>query len=323
MSQIRKIRWLLEHEPVELFLRTARAFDERIRKLTNDQIQVEIYTKEQYQEKFGTTSVTTDPLLLMTNGDIEMTQTQIVNVAQWSCHDFFALEMPYLFRDHDHATRVLDGDIGQGLLDSVQKNTPSKGLAFTYSGGYRVIASKDPIRVLADMQGLTCLTDVSSVRTDTAKAFGLKVVPYKIARDEIKSIETKIGMYENNRARETTLPRYEAEAYHAGHHYIGATNHSMFLTTILVNKNFYDSLTLDQQSAMEKVSKEVAKIEREWSIQDAEALARNTVKHEQLGIEYHEFSKEEINKLKKATEPLYTKYKDVFSPSLLDDIMKS
>ena len=50
MNQPRKIRWLLEHEPVELFLRTAQEFDKRIRALTNDEIQVEIYTKEQYQE---------------------------------------------------------------------------------------------------------------------------------------------------------------------------------------------------------------------------------------------------------------------------------
>lgn len=323
MTQIRKIRWLLEHEPVELFLRTARAFDERIRKLTNDQIQVEIYTKEEYQDKFNVSPASTDPLILMTAGDIEMTQTQIVNVGQWFCPDFFALEMPYLFKDHDHATRVLDGKIGKKLLDSVEESTPSKGLAFTYSGGYRVFASKGPIKSAEDLKGLSCVTDISPVRVDTAKAFGLNVVPYKIASQEEGSESYKTDLYVTSQARETTLPRYEAEAYHAGHHHIGVTNHSMFLTTILVNKEFFDGLTPEQQIAMEVVAKEVVKIEREWSIEDASELAKNTAKHEQLGIDYYELSQDEITKLKKSVEPLYEKYRVVFSPMLIDDMLKA
>jgi TRAP-type C4-dicarboxylate transport system substrate-binding protein len=320
MNQPRKIRWLLEHEPVELFLRTAKEFDTRIRALTNNEIQVEIYTKEQYQEAFGTTKETTDAVLLMHAGEVQMTQTQIVNIGQWYCPDFFALEMPFLFDSHDHATRVLDGSIGKKLLNSIEQNASAKGLAFTYSGGYRVFASSESITTAEDLKGLTCVTDLSAVRIDTAKAFGFNIVPFRIANQESGQDLVQEEVFEATQTRETTLPRYEAEAYHAGHRHIGVTNHSMFLTTILVNKDFYASLTTEQQAAVDQVAMEVAKIEREWSIEDAEALASDTDKHTEMGITYVEFADTEVAKLKEATAPLYDKYRAIFSPLLIDNI---
>jgi TRAP-type C4-dicarboxylate transport system substrate-binding protein len=320
MTQPRKIRWLLEHEPVELFLRTAQEFDKRIRALTNNEIQVETYTNKQYQEAFGTSKEMTDAVLLMHAGDIEMTQTQVVNIGTWYCPDFFALEMPYLFDSHDHATRVLDGKIGKGLLDSIEKNASAKGLAFTYSGGYRVFASSEPITNAEDLKGLSCVTDLSAVRIDTARAFGFSIVPYRIANQEVGQHLVQDEIYTATQTRETTLPRYEAEAYHAGHRHIGVTNHSMFLTSILINKDFFASLTDEQQAAINQVALEVAKIEREWSIEDAETLASDTAKHNEMGITYVEFDDSEVAKLKEAVAPLFDKYRTIFSPLLIDNI---
>ena len=320
MNQPRKIRWLLEHEPVELFLRTAKEFDKRIRALTNDEIQVEMYKKEEYQAKFGVAKEMMDSVGLMHSGDIEMTQTQIGNVGQWYCPDFFALEMPFLFDSHEHATRVLDGQIGEHLLDTIEQNASAKGLAFTYSGGYRVFASNDKLTTVEDLKGLNCVTDISTVRIDTAKAFGLNVIPFKDASLQGDQSYVKIDRYEASQTRETTLPRYEAEAYHAGHHHIGVTNHSMYLTTILVNKDFFASLTVKQQAAMKQVAMEVAKLEREWSVTDADTLAADTAKHAEMGITYTEFADSEVDKLKQAVKPLYEKYRAIFSPLLIDNI---
>jgi TRAP-type C4-dicarboxylate transport system substrate-binding protein len=94
----------------------------------------------------------------------------------------------------------------------------------------------------------------------------------------------------------------------------------MFLTTILVNKDFYASLTAEQQAAVDQVASEVAKIEREWSIADAETLAADTAKHDEMGITYVEFAESEVAKLKEATAPLYDKYRSIFSPLLIDNI---
>ena len=47
-----KIKWLLFHEPAELFIRTAEDFQRHLDELTNNKFQIEILTLEDYQDKY-------------------------------------------------------------------------------------------------------------------------------------------------------------------------------------------------------------------------------------------------------------------------------
>lgn len=318
MSQIRKIRWVLDHQPVELFVRTARAFDEKIRELTNNTVQVDIYTTEEYSQKFfAGAALPANPLTVVDSGDAEVTQVEIQWVGAWYNSDFFALEMPYLFRDHDHATRVLDGKIGKNLLNQLEKTSSTKGLAFTYSGGYRVFASNQPVMTADDLKKVTCVSTLNPVRVDTVTAMGCNVIansPGSAGRS---------GLIGSAGTVETTLPRYEIEAYDQGCKYISATDHSMFLTSILVNKDFFNSLTEEQQAAMQTASDYVSKLERQWTVSEAKEIAQDHDMHARKGIQFHAFAQSEIVKLKDMVKPVYEKYQDVFSPRLVDDIINA
>jgi TRAP-type C4-dicarboxylate transport system substrate-binding protein len=316
MNQIRTIRWILDHEPIDLFIRTAKAFDEHIRKLTNNTVQVEIYTSAEFSQKFATQDTNTiNPLVLVNTAQAEVTQVETKWIGLWYNPDFFALEMPYLFRDHDHATRVLDGKIGRQLLDQVEQNSQTKALSFTYSGGYRVFTSDQPLMTAEDLKGLTCITSLNPVRVDTARALGCNVLPVDTA-----DMETKGRVTETSGTIETTLPRYEAEAYQYGCRHIGETDHSMFLTSILVNKDFYNSLTLDQQAAMQQAASYVSQLERQWTVDEGKQIAADVEMHKQKGIKFHRFADEEIEKLKDMVKPVYDKYETVFGHNLIKDI---
>jgi TRAP-type C4-dicarboxylate transport system substrate-binding protein len=65
--------------------------------------------------------------------------------------DMLALEMPFIFEDHDHATRVLEGEVGETLLDKITEKSNVRGMAFTYSGGFRNVITNKKISTL---QGL-------------------------------------------------------------------------------------------------------------------------------------------------------------------------
>lgn len=318
MSQIRKIRWVLDHKPIELFVRTARAYDEKIRELTDNTVQVEIYTAKEYSEKFfGGEALPPNPLTVVDSGDAEVTQVETQWVGAFYNSDFFALEMPYLFTDHDHATRVLDGEIGKNLLNKLEQTGGAKGLAFTYSGGYRVFASNQPILNADDFKQITCVGNFNPVRVDTVTALGCNVIPFSpsdVARpDLISSVGTV----------ETTLPRYELEAYDQGCNHISSTDHSMFLTTILVNKDFFASLTAEQQTAMQVAADHVSKLERQWTVSEAEEIEKDLAMHERKGIQFHKFAATEIDKLKDMVKPVYDKYRYVFTPRLVDDIISA
>ena len=86
------------------------------------------------------------------------------------------VDIPFLFRDYDHARRVLDGPIGQDLLTKF----PSKGLvalAWTENGFRHMTNNKRAIVKPADASGLKMRTMENKVHMDGYKAFGIQPTP--------------------------------------------------------------------------------------------------------------------------------------------------
>jgi TRAP-type C4-dicarboxylate transport system substrate-binding protein len=326
MKQTRKIRWLIAHEPVELFLRTAEAFKQKIAELTDDAFEVEIFTPTQYAEKFGKIEnhlfphLEIDPMVHMDEGDIEMSQMHITELARWDSPDFYALELPFLFRDHDHAARVLEGPIGRGLLDTLADNSPAKGLAFTYSGGFRCVASDKDVTGIDDFKDIVYACGPNPITVDMVKAFGATPKTFTI-RDFVKNAG-RIEGYETN-VLETTIPRYLALFKDSSDkRFLVNTKHSLFLTSIIVSTKFWESLGEELQAKFQEACTYASRLERKWSVEDAENFAAKQ-DHSDIGVTYREFTAEETEKLKELTSPVYEKYKDFFYPGLVDGIIKS
>jgi tripartite ATP-independent transporter DctP family solute receptor len=86
------------------------------------------------------------------------------------------VDIPFLFRDYDHARRVLDGPIGQDILTKF----PSKGLValvWTENGFRHMTNNKHPIFKPADASGLKMRTMENKVHMDGYKAFGIQPTP--------------------------------------------------------------------------------------------------------------------------------------------------
>jgi TRAP-type C4-dicarboxylate transport system substrate-binding protein len=320
MKQTRKIRWVLYHEPVDLFLRTAKAFSDEIARLTDGRIEVEILTTEEFAKQYNK-EASLEPLVWMQSGDAEMTQIHVCHLAEWHAPDFFALELPFLFDSHDHATRVLEGKIGETMLSGLEQITPVRGLAFTYSGGYRCLAVDREIKTAEDLKGLTMITNTNPVSVDTAEAFGCVAVPVS-PKDVFSGKKNTENNHYGNNAIETTLPRYEAEAKTDVHTYISNTKHSMYLTSILIAKDFWNSLSLGDQEAIKSAAMHSAHLEREWTVEDADKIANSSEEQSKLGVTYSELDDSERAKLKEAVQPLYNKYRKIFSVDLVDGIIK-
>ena len=318
MKQKHKVKWLLFHSPVELFLRTANAFSDEIKQLTDGRIDIEVYTIEQYAKEFNS-DVYDDPLVLLKDNIIQMSQVQTYWLGACDAIDFFAFDLPFLFKDHDHASRVLEGDIGNKLLDDLVNKTGMRGLAFTYSGGYRVIASTKEIKTAEDLQGLSMAVKTSPVLSDMAKAFGTEPTAIIDA-----------GLLERKQVRsdfdtiQTTLPRYALQVNSDTHPYVTNTRHNMFLTTIVINEEFWNSLSIEDQLLMRKAAFNSARLERQWSVDDATKIETDKTEQEKLGIKSMiEMSEEEIVKLKESSKTVLDKYRNVFTKNLIDDILES
>ena len=148
------IRWVIAHEPLDLFLRAAKDFQDYLNEAQSvEKIEVEVMTLSEYSQKYNDGVVVTkhDLLDLMEQGKIEMNQMYTTWLAERYDHDMLALDMPYIFEDHDHATRVLEGEVGEYLLDKITEKSNVRGMAFTYSGGFRNVVSSKSVSTLQDL----------------------------------------------------------------------------------------------------------------------------------------------------------------------------
>ena len=314
MSKTRTIRWVLAHEPYDLFLRAAEKFSAEVAEKTNNQINIEVMGLTEYVERYNNGQLLDRYKIreLVDSGKIEMSQMYTTTLGLLD-QDMFVLDMPFIFRDHEHAARVLDGEIGQELMNNLASKTNIKGLAFTYSGGFRAIIGNRVIESIDDMKGMTVRVAHCPVAEDTMKALGATpvVMPIEQLRDAIEEQTVEAG--------ESTYPRIYGMKQNETASVINHTEHSLFLTTLIMNKGLWNELTVEQQKIFEDAAYAAAHIERAESLEDVE-ITRQRAKND--GIQVVDLSENTREEFKQATQSIYAKYQNYFSNNLISRIQQ-
>jgi TRAP-type C4-dicarboxylate transport system substrate-binding protein len=306
------VKWVLAHEPIELFIRAAKVFAAEVNARAPEQLEIEVMTMSEYSQKYnGGVLVTKHELVdLLDSGKIEMSQTYTITLGKIN-KDFFALDLPFLFKDHDHASRVFEGDVGAGLLDSLQETKKIKGLAFTYSGGFRIIPGNEPVARIEDLRGIKVRTSHSPVAIETFKTLGADVVPM-----ELEELSENLGSA-NVAVGESTYPRVYALGHDKVSKVINHTEHSLFLTSILIGTDFWNTLSAELQAVVAESAKVAARYERVISIDD---VAKTQARAEADGIEVIKMSKEEQARFAAETKVVYDKFENYFTAGLVQSI---
>jgi TRAP-type C4-dicarboxylate transport system substrate-binding protein len=323
MEKLTKIRWVIAHDPLYLFLRAAEHFQEEVNaRSKNHKIEVEIMTPTQYADRYGWPNAElanhdefrfNQLYSLMQDGKVEMSQLVTTNLAAKFNKDMHVLDMPFLFENHEHATRALEGAPGQKLLTSFPKESNIRGLAFTYSGGFRCMPVNKNVRTLADLAGESVRTGMNPMARDTFAVLGATPVSMElgamnlaVATDEViggESAWPRIYPCEQNTFSRTVLD----------------TGHSLFLTSIIVSETWWNNLDDELREIIAGAAIAAGRRERERSVEDGEEAK---VKLAKEGVEVVALSAADREQFKTATAPLYDKYADFFSPGLVDSIKK-
>ena len=140
---------------------------------------------------------------------IEQTRFGVIDLNRISMAPFNGLipetaimSLPYLFRDVDHLHAVLDGPIGQQVLDAFTAHDLI-ALAYYDPGARTFYNSEKPIKSIDDLQGLKFRVIQSDVFVDMVAALGANAVPMPYG-EVYSAIETGvIDGAENN------FPSYE------------------------------------------------------------------------------------------------------------------
>ena len=307
-----KLTWVLAHVPYDLFLRSANAFSKAVSEKTNGRIEVEVLGKNEWQDKYyGGKDISNRGFLrLMEQGKIGMTQTYSTLLGMLN-EDFYSLDMPFLFENHDHAARVLDGPVGEYLLDSLSTTSGAKGLAFTYSGGYKMMAVNKNVHSIADLKGMKVRCGVSPVSEATFRAVGAE--PFAMGVD---GFSQSVAMGECD-GGENVFPRYFRSAVNTVTDTVADTEHALFLTSIVISTKIWESLSAEDQAILTEAAKIAAVEEREESLIDGAAAKSRAIEE---GIQVIEWSPEAVEEFKAAVSSVYTQFDGHFTRDLVGEI---
>ena len=312
------IKWVLAHEPIDIFIRAAEKFIEVLNTKAPGQFYVEVLTLSEYSEKYNTDikaeaadRITKHDLLdHMDAGRIEMSQMYTYVLSKYN-QDLDALDLPFLFRDHDHAAQVFEGPIGENLLAGYSRNSNIQGMAFTYSGGFMNMPVNKRVENLNDLSGAKIRVSNSPVASATWAALGANPVVMDVERVAQGIREGAID------AGESSWPRIYSCQQNEVAESILEPNHRLLLTNIIINKDFLSSLSLDQQQLMKDAAMEAGRYERSVAVAEVEPTKAKCV---QDGIPVVSLSLEDRDRFEQASKKVYEQFKTTFTPGLVDSI---
>lgn len=86
--------------------------------------------------------------------------------------DVNVFNMPFVFRDQAHMRKIIDGEIGQEILDKITQSEFNLVALAWMDGGTRNLYTKKPVRSLADLKGMKIRVQGNPMFIETINAMG-------------------------------------------------------------------------------------------------------------------------------------------------------
>ncbi|MCY1300883.1 Solute-binding protein [compost metagenome] len=210
--------------------------------------------------------------------------------------DVNAFNMPFVFRDQDHMRKVIDGEIGQEILDKITNSDFNLVALAWMDAGSRNFYSKRPIRSLADLQGRKMRMMENPLFLDTMNALGGSGIAMSTG-ETFSALQTGvIDGAENN------PPIMLAQNHQQVAKYYSETGHLIIPEPLVMSKSAWNELTPEQQVLVKRLARETQLEQRElWDKKVAESI-------EKLKADGVEFIKVDKRPFYAATTPVREKY---------------
>ncbi|MCB1335754.1 MAG: TRAP transporter substrate-binding protein [Roseivivax sp.] len=206
---------------------------------------------------------------------IEQTQFGVIDMNRVSLGPFNNIieetqipSLPYIFRSVEHMHKVMDGPIGQQILDAFSGHD-LVGLAF-YDGGSRSFYnSQKPINSMADLAGMKFRVMQSDMFVDMVGALGANATPMPYG-EVYSSIQTGvIDGAENN------WPSYESSGHFEVAKYYTLDQHLIVPEVLVMAKATFDKLSAEDQELVRQAARDSVPVMRElWEAREKESEAR-------------------------------------------------
>ncbi|QJE10490.1 TRAP transporter substrate-binding protein [Avibacterium paragallinarum] len=178
------------------------------------------------------------------------------------------IDIPFIFKDRQHVYKVLDGEIGQGLLKDLEAKG-LKGLAF-WDVGFRAFSnSKRPVTQPEDIKGLKVRTNQNPMYIQAFTLLGANPVPMPLS-ELYTALETRaVDAQEHPIGIFWSAKLYEVQKY------LSQTNHGYTPLIVVMNKAKFDSLAPELQQAIVEAAKEAGQYQRDFNEKNEQDIIAN------------------------------------------------
>ena len=230
-------------------------------------------------------------------GAIDLTRVNLAPMTEFA-PILNLFQMPFLFENSEHMYKVIDSELGQQMLDSVE-NSNFVGLALYEAGTRNFYNSVRPITCLDDIKGLKLRTTQSQLIIDMVEALG--AVPTPMAFGEVYS-SLQTGVIDG---AENNWVSYDQNSHFEVAKYLTLDAHTAPPEILIMSKMSFDQLSPEDQQLIRQAAKDSLLYEREqYSIVEQASIDKVTA--DGTGVEVSELTNRA--EFEEAVAPLYEVY---------------
>lgn len=235
---------------------------------------------------------------------IEQTQLGAINILRSSLGPVGAVvpevnvfNMPFVFRNEAHMRAVIDGPIGQEILDKITASSSRLVALAWMDGGSRSLYTKKAVRKLEDLKGQKVRMMGNPLFVDTMNALGGNGIAMGYG-EVFSALQTGvIDGAENN-----PPSMFTSNHYTTGAKFYAQTHHLIIPEILVMSKVTWDKLTPAEQALVKKFGREAQMEQRAlWD----KSVADYTAKLKAAGVEFIEVDQKPFYD---ATAPVRAKY---------------
>jgi tripartite ATP-independent transporter DctP family solute receptor len=207
--------------------------------------------------------------------------------------------LPFVFRDVDHMRKVIDGPIGDELLESITNEPQTRliGLAWMDAGARSVYNKVRPINGIEDLQGLKIRMMGNPIFVDTMNALGGNGIA--MGMDQVyNALQT--GVVDG---AENNPPSYDSFGHYPIAKHYSLTEHLIIPEILVFSRRTWEELSEEDQELIMRLAKEAQQEQRVlWD----ERVEASMQKIRDAGIEVITF--EDKTPFQEAVKPVWDKY---------------
>lgn len=209
-------------------------------------------------------------------------------------------DTPFLFNNSAEADAVLDGPVGQKVMDKLQ-DKGLVGLVYWENGFRNLTNNKQPVTKLEDLNGIKLRVMQNNVFLDSFKSLGANAIPLPFS-ELFTALETRaVDGQENPYNTILSSKFYEVQKY------LTVTNHVYSPWIVLASKKWWDGLSPAERKVLLDAAVKSRDFERKDTREEAaKALAELRAK----GMQINELSPAEANRMREKLTAVHASIAD-------------